>query len=376
MSLLGIHLTLLAGPTVPAPLAPHLLESLQSVEVTHTDEGRSGFQLVFQAGRSSADPLDYSIASSPQLRAHNRVILMVTFGARPVVLMDGLITNHQLATGDAPGSGTFTITGEDVSIAMDRHERTVEHPAMSESVIALRIIAEYAKYGLVPTVIPPPSLDAPVPSDRIPVQQGTDLQHLLEIARRFNYVFYIQPGPAPGMNIAYWGPPVRRGVPQRALSYNLGSATNIKKLDFVHDAIAPTRIEGQVQDRTSNRSLPISAIAPSSPPLAALPADPTAMGTRQFRESGLAASQAFARAQGTLDASMNNVVRVNGELDSLVYGEPLNARGLVGLRGAGYLHDGLYYVKSVTHSISRSAYAQKFSLVREGLGATIGAVRT
>ena len=78
--------------------------------------------------------------------------------------------------------------------------------------------------------------------------------------------------------------------------------------------------------------------------------------------------QAFARAQGMTDAS-TDVVTVDGELDALRYGDPLCARGLVGLRGAGYSYDGLYYVKRVTHTIRKGEYSQRFSLTREGVGA-------
>ena len=39
------------------------------------------------------------------------------------------------------------------------------------------------------------------------------------------------------------------------------------------------------------------------------------------------------------------------------------------LRGAGYTHDGSYYVKSVTHNISKGQYKQSFTLTREGVGA-------
>jgi hypothetical protein len=48
---------------------------------------------------------------------------------------------------------------------------------------------------------------------------------------------------------------------------------------------------------------------------------------------------------------------------------------VVGLRGAGSQHDGLYYVKRVTHTIQRGEYTQAFTLTREGLGATTAVVR-
>jgi len=79
MSLLGIQLTLLIGPTVAVPAPPPLLEALQNVEVTHSDDGQSGFQITFEIGRSGpADLLDYALVSNPLLKAFNRVVLIVT----------------------------------------------------------------------------------------------------------------------------------------------------------------------------------------------------------------------------------------------------------------------------------------------------------
>jgi hypothetical protein len=79
-------------------------------------------------------------------------------------------------------------------------------------------------------------------------------------------------------------------------------------------------------------------------------------------------TQARARAQGITDKSVDNVVTAQGELDGLQYGGVLKPRGIVGVRGAGLTHDGSYYVKSVSHSISKGQYKQRFSLTREGTG--------
>ena len=49
----------------------------------------------------------------------------------------------------------------------------------------------------------------------------------------------------------------------------------------------------------------------------------------------------------------------------------LKARRLVGVRGAGVAFDGLYFVKTVTHKISRGSYTQDFTLVRNGLVSTL-----
>jgi len=371
MSILGTYLTILIGQTVPVPAPLNIIEAFQSAEVTHCDEGHSGFQVTFRVGRTSADLLDYPLLSSALLRPSSRVVFVVTFNAVPQVLMDGIISDQQFSPGSRPGEATLTVTGEDVSIMMDMEEKTVEYPAQPEMVIALSIIASYAQYGLIPKVIPPPSVDIPLPIERTPVQQGTDLAYLQEMAARFGYVFYITPGPAPMTNTAYWGPPERLGVPQKAISINMGPNSNADIPSFRYDSLATTFMEGQVQDRTSNQAMPVQSFASTRTPLVSQPAwaTQTHVRRRQLRHSGLNTMQAFARAQAATDASTDRTVEVKGTLDAARYEALLQPRGLVGLRGAGYMYDGLYYVKSVTHEISQGNYKQQFTLTREGLGA-------
>lgn len=371
MSLLGTTLMLWLGPTVPVPAPPSFLESLDRVQVNTSDSGRSGFQITFRAGRGTSDILDYSLLQGPLLKPFSRVLLLVTFNGIPDVLMDGIITNQQLNPGQEPGTSTLTVTGEDVSVMMDLEERSVEHPAQPEMVIALKIITTYAQYGLIPMVIPPPSVDMPVPTERIPVQQMTDLQYLQEMAGRFAYVFYVTPGPTPLTNTAYWGPPLRLGIPQRALSNNVGPTSNINSISFQHNSMAATTVQGSVQDRRLNTEIPVQTFTSTRVPLSREPAVITQSHTRvqRFRESGLDTAQAFSRAQAETDNSADTVVTASGELDASRYEAVLKPRGLVGVRGVGDTYDGFYYVKDVSHTITRGSYTQSFSLEREGTGA-------
>jgi hypothetical protein len=371
--LLGAHLTLLIGPTIAVPAPPLLGEALQRVEVTHADQGQSGFEIVFTVGRSGpANLLDYALLTSPLLKVSNRVIVVVTFSGVPSVLMDGIITLIQFTPSNEPGASTLKITGEDVSVMMDREERSVEHPAQDETIIALKLIASYAQFGLIPMVIPPLVIDPPIPIERTPVQQATDLEYLRQMAARHAYVFYIVPGPAPFTNTAYWGPPVRLGIPQSALTINMGPETNVESFSVQNSALEPTFVEGQVQDRLTNQSLPVQTFASLRPPLAAFPAwleNFAFLRRTQFRGSGVNAVQALGRAQATTDASID-AVTATGTLDALRYGKLLQPRALVGVRGAGYLHDGFWYVKRVKHTIARERYTQDFTLTREGVGST------
>jgi hypothetical protein len=62
-----------------------------------------------------------------------------------------------------------------------------------------------------------------------------------------------------------------------------------------------------------------------------------------------------------------DVVTGEGRLDVLRYGQILNARQLVGVRGAGIGFDGLHYVQRTTHSMRRGEYKQSFTLKRNAI---------
>lgn len=374
---LGINLTLMIGKEVAKPVTRQLIEALQTVEVSHSDEGRSGFQIVFQVGRSDRNDLqDYRLISNPIFEVYNRVILVVTTGASAEVLIDGIITNQQLSPNPEPGKTTFTITGEDVSVMMDLTEKSEGHAAQDEATIARMILKEYEKYGIIARVVTPKFVDRPTSNERIPTQQGTDLAYLKQIAERFAFVFYVTPGPSVNTNIAYWGPPQKQTRPQKALTVNMGSFTNVASVNFQNDAMTATAVEGSVQDRQSNQIRPVQQSRSDRPNLARRPALQTQQQrrTRQFRQTGRDSAQADARAQAMADRSVDNVVTVSGELDTIRYGDFLHVRGLVGLRGVGYSYDGLYYVKNVTHKLARGLYKQGFTITREGLGSTVRGV--
>jgi hypothetical protein len=67
-------------------------------------------------------------------------------------------------------------------------------------------------------------------------------------------------------------------------------------------------------------------------------------------------------------------VTATGSLDVQRYGQVLNPRKLVGLRGAGAAFDGLWYVTSVTHELKRGEYKEQFTLSRNGLVSTLPSV--
>ncbi len=378
MAALGVHLSVLAGPTIPVPLPPGETSRLRSVHVTETDDERSVFSLTFDAGRSGPTAgFDAPLLTGSPVGVGARVALVVTAGVLPTVLMDGIVTTVGLTPGDEPGSATLTVTGEDVSLLLDREEKDAEWPALDDYPQVLAVLGPYAADGIVPLAVPPADMDPPLPVERVPTQHGTDLAHLTMLAQRHGYVAYVVPGPAPGTSSFYWGPPVRVGVPQPAVSVDLGPVTNVvAPPTFRTDALSPEKVEGSVQDPSTGAATSVTATSSLRVPLATEPLWATHSGdlrTTRLRESGTSTTSAMARAQARMDRSVDAVVG-EGELDGARYGGVLRPRGLVGMRGAGYSHDGLWYVRRVEHRLGRGSYRQAFTIAREGYGSTVPVV--
>jgi hypothetical protein len=374
----GINLTVLMGRQVPRPISSELISALQSVEVSLADAERSGFQVVFQVAQQDHSSRGHRRwAGNPLFSVYNRVILVVTVAGSARVLMDGVITNQQLSPNPQPGLSTFTITGEDVSVMMDLEERSEAHACQDEATITRMILARYTRYGIAPKVIVPAFVDRPTKNERVPFQQGTDLAYLNEMAQRFAHVFHVTPGPGVGANTAYWGPPLKDSRPQKALSLNMGAWSNLASVAVENDALAATAVRGTVQDRRSNQVRPLREDRSDRHRLSrqsALQEQPHRR-TTQFRQSGRETAQADALAQAITDRSVDDVVNVKGELDTVRYGDILQVRRAVALRGVGQPHDGLYYVRAVTHTLKPGSYGQRFTLSREGTGSTVHKVR-
>ena len=99
----------------------------------------------------------------------------------------------------------------------------------------LAILAKYAMFGVVPEVIPLPAPDIPIPLLQTPSQKKTDFTDIEASGEEVGYVFYLVPGPLPGMSQAYWGPQIRLGLPQTALNVNLDTWTNVESLNFRYE---------------------------------------------------------------------------------------------------------------------------------------------
>src|SRR5690348_13070849 len=146
----SIRLQLWVGPTVPEPAPFDVIDAISSLEVTNTDSGRDGFQMTFSLGKDL--PVDYGLLRNRYFEPPNRVIIMVIMGSLPEVLIDGIITNHQIAPSNTPGASTLVVTGEDISLKLDLEDKNDTHPDQADSDIVEAILRQYPDCDLVPVI--------------------------------------------------------------------------------------------------------------------------------------------------------------------------------------------------------------------------------
>jgi hypothetical protein len=363
----GIHLTLMIGPLAPIPAPKVVVDALLSVQV-NSGPDKSGFQLTFAVSKNST-LLTTMLPAGYFDPMSTRVVIAVTLGGFPNVIMDGIVTRQELTPSSEPGQSTLTITGEDLSVLMDIVEMPfMRFPAMPSIAQVYAILAKYLAFGIVPLGIPPFLMDVPIPTDKIPTQQGTDRQYLKKLADDHGYVFYVEPGPLIGQSLAYWGPDIRIPIPQSALSVNMDAHTNVDSLSFSLDGLAKKIVVVTIFDPAKNR-IPIVVPIPNfnlfKPPLGARPTIPSKVEFPDYMTKEQV-PDAVNRVLGIL-ARSSDAISVSGALDVTRYGGILRNRMIVGVRGASVAYDGLYYVNSVTHNIKRGEYKQNFELSRDGL---------
>jgi hypothetical protein len=359
---LGVRLQLLVGATVPLPAPYEVVDALIDVEVQNSDRERDTFQLSFAVGKDSL--IDYALLRQGSLDPPARVSVVVFISGTSSVLINGVVTDHQLMPSDRPGESTLYVTGEDLSFDMDVHDRSATFPNQRDSDIVSGIVAGY---GLVPDVTS--TSETPSQEQRIPTQQGTDLAFVRELARRNGFVFFVEPTAVPGASTAYWGPERRSGPGQPPLTVSMGPDSNVDRpINFNFNALGPVAPQVTILEPLTGLTIEIPIPTGLLPALTSRPA--AALRTQKARDAAnLDPVQAALRAVAASSQS-SDAITAQGELDAVRYGRALRSRRLVAVHGAGGSYDGDYYVQQVTHRIRRGAYSQSFTLTREGLGAS------
>lgn len=365
----GIQLTLMmgtAGPMLPEVVAPGIVEALLSAQVTQATEGRSGFALSFALGKGSDIRRKFETG---YFDPPKRMVLVATLNGTPNVLLDGVIVKHEVAASNQPGQTRLNVTGEDLTRLMDLVDFSwvFKYPAMPAEARVAIILAKYIPFGMLPPVIIPSiNIDVPIPTSYVPSHFGTDLQYLNYLAKSVGYVFYVEPGPMPGQSHAYWGPEIKVGTPQQALIVNSDAGSNVDQMSFSFDGFSKTIFAFLLHDERLPVNIPIPIPIPDVNPLSPMLGERMPIPLRVEPLTGMAKySLPQALMVGLAKAARAaEVISGSGSLNVMRYGRLLKPRRLVEVRGAGLPHDGVHYVRSVTHQIKPGEYKQSFTLTR------------
>jgi hypothetical protein len=360
----------------PAP--PTVIDALTQAQVSISARGKSAFDLNFAVGKSS--PIVTELLPSGYFDPPTRIVITVNYRGVKIVLMDGVVTAQEMVPSDEAGKSVLSIKGEDLTRMMDLIDLSgFPFPCMAPELRIALMIAKYTvPYGIVPVVMPSILFDVPNPLVKIPGQRGTDLTYIRHLAKMAGYTFFIQPGPIPGLNLAYWGPMLRAEIPflpkPNPIAINWDGSSNVESLQFGFDGFAKTQWVVLIQQGALPVPIPIPVpdISPISPPLGQKSPLPLAISpmTGLAKYSPIQAA-AIALGRAAEDA---NIVKGQGSLDVLRYGGILPARSLVSVHGAGITYDGKYFVESTTHTIKPGSYKQSFTLTRNALIAGSGSL--
>jgi hypothetical protein len=371
----GVQLSLYIGP-VPIPAPREVVDSLVQAKVeTGSGETQSGFELIFELPARSPLRTLFLLTGGSSLPLM-RVVLVVTINGSAQSIIDGVTTNVDTTAGEG-GVSKLTVKGKDLTALMNIIELPgIPFPAMPPSARVLLVLAKYAALGVIPMVIPSILDIPPLPLQQIPQQRGSDYAYVKKLADEAGYVFYLDAGPSPGTSKAYWGPEIRVGEPQPALTTNMDAQTNVEELSFSFDKESKKIPIVFFQEGASKApiGIPIPDITPLNPPLGLVPPLPPSI-KKLDDTAHLSAPQALMAGLAYAGQNSDSVFG-KGKLDIAKYGRLLKSRQLVGVRGAGLPFDGLYYVQSVTHEIQRGSYKQNFTLARNALVSTLPTVPT
>jgi hypothetical protein len=341
------------------------MDALQRVEIVTEIGERGSFRLSFLLKQNSTLPERFFLESADLIR----VVMVVDEAGGPSVLMDGVMVEHAVSTRTDDEPAMLVISGQDLTLKMDLVEQVRPFSAMPIHTRIQVILAGYGALGIVPSVVPPPIVETPIPTERIPNQVGTDYAYMRSLAAIVGHRFTLDPGPAPGSSVAYWGPEPRGDRAQPSLVIDFEHPQDVTALQLRFDAAHRVVPEALVLEPSSKALIPIPVpdIAALNPPLGATL--PPAHRHRRLHSTAKQTPGETAGALLAVAARSAEAMTGRGVLHVSRDRASLRAGSIVQVRGSAKPFEGLFAVSRVRHVITSHRHDQEFELVRAGIGA-------
>src|SRR5512147_2541118 len=115
----GVNLLLYIGPAVPIPAPREVIDALLQVQVqVNGGDVQSGFELTFSLSKRSPLHTLFLLTGGSTIPIV-RVVIVAVMGGNAEVLMDGVMTHHEVRPAAGDGKSTLVVKGKDLSALMD-----------------------------------------------------------------------------------------------------------------------------------------------------------------------------------------------------------------------------------------------------------------
>ena len=330
-------------------------------EITIEQEIDMAWEARIQILIATDDRGNWTGADAEIFREFTQVRIEIQMGDGAFVpLIDGPIVEFSDRISSEPSQSMTTVIVQDDSVRLNREDRVFMFENLLDHEIASQLFEEVEQ--ITATEIE----TTPAPGNNSPtvVQRGTAMQLLRRLARRQGMHAYVLPGTEPGQSIGCFKAFTTQtdGLPPLIL---LGAERNVSEFNPTNNAQSPARVTGctlNVFDKTvTQRTSDFGNLDLLGEEQTFAEEKDTAIHILPPRY-GDAVDLDRAVAAEALRSSYST--EATGRIINDSYPAILSPYRVVRVCGATPSRSGNYLIRQVTHSITRSYYAQSFSLQR------------
>lgn len=298
------------------------------------------------------------------MNSFSRVRVEIKNGDGPFVpLIDGPIVGYDSERNPEPGQSSITLMVQDDSVYLNREKSVSIFENRLDHEIAGQIFSDFGRWIASTQIEQTPASGSSLPP--VVVQRGTAMQILRSIARRQGMHAYVLPGDSPGQSIGCFKsfPTETDGLPPFIL---LASNRNIDTFNITNNAQRPATVRAATLHITDRTVITSSFGAPDLDLLGDEAASEDTESESAVHLLPPYQGESVDLDQAVLAEAQNAsyAFEATGSVLGGCYPGVLQPYRVVTLRAGSTSLSGDYLINKVTHSLTRSAYSQSFSLKR------------
>lgn len=286
-----------------------------------------------------------------------------------VALIDGPVVGSDRATSSEPGQSAITVIVQDDSVYLNRKDALRSFENLLDHEIATQLFGAVAQLASTDVETTPAGSTGLPP---VEVQRGTEIELLRKLAKRQRMHAYVLPGSEPGASVGVFKkfPTKPDGLPPLVL---LGPDRNVATFNVKNDAQQPSDVEAYslaITDKVVTKAtIRIRDLRLLGDDAGLTPA--AAGATRVLPPGGDGSADVNQRVAAEADRA-GYAFEASGTVLGDCYAGVLTPYRVVTVKGVNGRLSGDYVLGKVSHRLTRSTYAQSFTLLRNAVSAGAG----